>query len=309
MDANIQPNDWFTHIEKRKYSIAEQIGILLALILGGFIVAAIIQLIISFSMLNLSNLKSLDKEELLRMLALPQNFTKVLFMQLFSTMAIMALPAFAFAKIIKEKPLAYLGFLQKISLQQIVIVIVIALVGILMNGGLAELNKMIPLSKGLKQTFDQWEKDYEQQVMIFANMKTMGDYILALIVVAIFPAIFEELLFRSTIQRVLINMFKQPHVAIIVTAILFSIVHFSFYGLLPRLMLGVVLGYIYFYGKSIWLNALMHFINNGLAITALYFGGVKQDETFPVWVGLVAVAALIVLLQYFRKISKVTYKN
>lgn len=309
MDANIQPNDWFNNIEKKRYNIGEQLGILLGLIVGGFILAFIIQLIISLSILDFSNLNNLNKDELLQTFAKPQNFTKVLLMQLFSTMAVMAIPAFLFAKIINEKPLEYLGFLHKVTIKHLLLVIVISFAGIVLNGGLAELTKLIPLSKNLKQTFDTWENDYEQQVMIFANMKTFGDYVLAMIMVAIFPAIFEELLFRSTIQKFLINWFKQPHTAIIVTAIIFSLVHFSFYGFLSRLMLGVVLGYVYYYGKNIWLSILMHFINNGIAISAMYFYGMKQDTTSPIWIGAIALVAMVFLLKYYKVVSEKKYTN
>lgn len=63
----------------------------------------------------------------------------------------------------------------------------------------------------------------------------------------------------------------KPYLAIIVTALIFSAFHFSYFGFLSRMSLGIILGIIYFYTKTIWLPMLMHFINNGIGITILYF--------------------------------------
>ena len=311
MDTNIQPKDWFTEATKRRYNFWEQLAILIGLIIGGFIVTAIIQVAIGITMVDLKNLSNLNKDYLMQVIAKPENFVKVLLMQLLSTLVLMAVPAVLFVKIIKQQPIKYFGLNNRISTLQIVLVVVIALCGLGLSGGLGELNKLIPLSKGLKATFESWEKDYEQQVMIFANMKTVTDYILSIFMVAILPAIFEELLFRGVLQKILIDWFKKPHIAIIVTAIIFSAVHGSFFGLLPRMMLGMVLGYIYFYGKNLWLNILMHFINNGVAITAMYFatraGKNAQEtinETFPLWVGAVALVVMIALLSIYKKICE-----
>jgi len=62
----------------------------------------------------------------------------------------------------------------------------------------------------------------------------------------------------------------KPIVAIVVTAILFSAFHFSYFGFLSRMSLGIVLGLIYYYTKTIWLPILMHFINNAIGVSALY---------------------------------------
>ena len=45
--------------------------------------------------------------------------------------------------------------------------------------------------------------------------------------------------------------------------------------ILSRMSLGIMLGYIYFFTKTIWLPMLMHFLNNLVGITTLYF--VKGD--------------------------------
>jgi membrane protease YdiL (CAAX protease family) len=125
------------------------------------------------------------------------------------------------------------------------------------------------------------------------------------------PAIVEETFFRGTMQQLFISWFRNPWAGIIVTSILFSAIHMSYYGFLTRAMLGVVLGLLYYYGKSIWLNILAHFLNNAVAITLLYVyslkGKVSKDaleDHYPLWIGLMATIILIFLLIIFKKKSE-----
>jgi len=311
MDANIQPNDWFSEVSKPKISNLGKFGFLIGMIGVGAILAAIVQLGFMMSMTDMATMLSRDSGKLIEIMSKPENLTKVMLMQVLGTLVMMAVPAFLFARMISKQPLQQLGFNSKINYQQILLVIAIALVGMLLSGGLGTLNKMIPLSKYWEMKFKLLEDEYEKQVMIFANMKTLGSYFLSLIMIAILPAIFEELLFRGALQKLLIDWFKQPHIAILITSVLFSAVHFSFYGFLPRMMLGMVLGYLFFYSKNIWLNILMHFINNGVAITAMYIA-IKQGESpkdtmsegFPLWLGAIALVFTVGLLMVYKRVCE-----
>jgi hypothetical protein len=61
-----------------------------------------------------------------------------------------------------------------------------------------------------------------------------------------------------------------PHVAIILSAAIFSFIHFQFYGFLPRMFLGILLGYMFYITGSLWTSILMHFLNNGAAVVLYY---------------------------------------
>ncbi len=311
MDANIQTNDWLTNEMKPRISYFGQLGILLGLVIAGLILAAIIQFGFVLTMTDMKTLLSGDSKKLMAAMAQPENINKARWMQMFGTLAMMFIPAFVFAKIISKQPLNYLGVTSKITIQQIGLVIAIALSALALSGGLGELNKLIPIPHKWELKFKAMEDDYAEQVMIIGNMKTFGDYIISLIMIAILPAVFEEFLFRGALQKLLVNWFNQPHIAILVTSFLFSIVHFSYYGFLPRMALGMILGYIYYYGKSIWLNVSMHFINNGIAITAMYLATSKgqsakdvMDESYPLWIGAVALVFVVGLLMIYKKVCE-----
>lgn len=138
----------------------------------------------------------------------------------------------------------------------------------------------------------------------------------ALFVMAFIPALGEELLFRGCIQKGLENKIGNAHVAVWVTAFIFSFIHFQFYGFLPRAILGVALGYFYVYGKSLWIPIWAHFLNNATSVLAykmlyqetgetnLSTMGAPQELLFPAIAGgLLYVAAMLffVLVARYRK--------
>ena len=289
---------------KPRISYFGQFGILIGLVGAGLILAVIIQLFFALSMVNFSDLMGGNERALLKAMTLPENINKVRWMQMLGTFAMMFMPAFLFSLIVSKKPLQYFGLTKPTNTQLILLVIAIAVTALFLSGGLGELNKLIPISKKWEVKFKAMEDNYSDQVMMLANMKSIADYFISLIMIAILPAIFEELLFRGALQQLFIGWFKKPHVAIFVTSILFSVIHFSYYGFLPRLALGLMLGYIFYFSKNIWLSMLMHFINNGVAITALYFTTSKggdpkkvMDESYPLWV---AGVTLIIVLYLFK---------
>jgi len=94
--------------------------------------------------------------------------------------------------------------------------------------------------------------------------------------IAILPAIGEELLFRGVLQRIFANWTKNIHLGVWIAAILFSAMHMQFYGFLPRMMLGVLFGYLFVWSGSLLLPILCHFINNGSAVIYAYVAGVDQ---------------------------------
>src|SRR5437762_10427942 len=129
---------------------------------------------------------------------------------------------------------------------------------------------MIPITESLKLKFTKMEADYNKQVEAIIGLNNAGEYILALIIMAFLPALCEETLFRGGLQNFLTRSTRNPWLSILIVSILFSAVHFSFYGFLPRVFLGIVLGLIYYYTGSLWLSILAHFANNAIAVSQFY---------------------------------------
>ena len=122
------------------------------------------------------------------------------------------------------------------------------------------------------------------------NVDTIGGLLFNLVVIALIPAIGEELTFRGVLQQSLTRRMN-PHIAIILSAAIFSFIHFQFYGFLPRMFLGLLMGYMFYITNSLWTSMLMHFVNNGAAVVLYYLSnkGVIEDaehfgETTNVWI-------------------------
>lgn len=153
----------------------------------------------------------------------------------------------------------------------IIILFAIVITGLPFVNYLTELNNQmtIPFEK-LEDLLRSLEEQTESMMMKLIEVDNVGGLLVNLVMIAVIPAIGEELLFRGLIQRHLSESFKNVHIAIIVTAVIFSLVHMQIYSFLPRFFLGIVLGYMLFIGRSIWYPIIAHFINNALGVIFYY---------------------------------------
>lgn len=278
--------------------------ILIGLWFAGFIVGSVITIPIWMAMTGKSLMKMPTE------MLLPENVNALRMIQVISTAAIFFLPAYFTALIVNRKPLKLLGFNTRFNAKQLLLSLVIIFCAALVAGSLAEINEMIPIPKSLEVLFKKLENDYSSQVEAISNMKTFGDYIISIVMIALLPAVFEETFFRGGMQNLLTRSTKNPWLSIIITSVIFSIIHLSYYGFLARVCLGIVLGLIYYYSRSIWLNIAAHFFNNAFAVTQLYVLLQKgktvkdaMDDKWPIWAGLIATVALYALFVVFKKLS------
>ena len=154
----------------------------------------------------------------------------------------------------------------KLSRQNTILVIAIMMLITPFIGLLLQWNMMIPFPEWLLQ----FDVNSEAIVTAFLQMNTIWDLFYTILVIAVVPAIGEELLFRGYLQQKLGNWLSNPHTAILITAFLFSAIHFHFQGMIPRFVLGVLLGYLFYWSNSLWLPILAHFVNNAQAVIFSY---------------------------------------
>jgi membrane protease YdiL (CAAX protease family) len=142
---------------------------------------------------------------------------------------------------------------------------------------LSYFNEQISLPESM-QNIEIWMRKMEDANKAILQTLTANSTILILLVnlviMAILPALFEEFLFRGTLQPFFTKWFVNKHVAIIVTAFIFSAIHFQFYGFIPRFLLGIYLGYLFVWGKSLWLPVIAHFMHN--AVTLIFDYGAQR---------------------------------
>lgn len=284
-------------------SYPAQFGMLIGLIGAGLVVGMIVSVLVWMGMTGKSVFSMPD--EMLK----PEHYYAVIVIQAVSTFFMFFLPVYAVALICYYKPAKFLGFNTKFNQKQVFIIIGILLLTFPLSGSLAELNNIIPIPKDWAAKFKAMEDARAIQEAAMININSFAKFIVSLVLIGLLPGIFEEVCFRAGMQNILTRWFKGPWASIILTSVIFSVIHLSYYGFLVRFGLGVILGLIFFYTRSIWLSVIFHFLYNGIQVAALYFlhlSGRKTpakdlEQNFPLWAGLIALALIIFLFQKLRQ--------
>lgn len=221
------------------------------------------------------------------------------------------LPTLVTSFLLNRKPMQLLGFSGKIKLNQAGLVLAIMVIGLFVSSGLSFFNSHIPIPAGWKSIFEKWENNYNQGVETLIGLKSLGEYLLALIIIAFLPALCEETLFRGGFQNLLTRSIKMPWLSIVIVSIIFSAVHGSYYGFLSRFFLGVVLGLLYQYSGKIWLNILGHFVNNAIAVTMIYVYTLQgkpmkdvMNDNSERWSGILLLPVVIILFVLYKRVSE-----
>lgn len=150
-------------------------------------------------------------------------------------------------------------------------VIVISFMAV--NSLFIEWNANIHFPEFLKE-FETWararEKYAEEITKFLTVFNSTGEFLFAFLIIAILPGIGEELVFRGLLQPQLHRATGNAHVAIWISAILFSAIHMQFFGFVPRVLLGALFGYLYLWSGNLIIPMFAHFMNNGFSVLMLY---------------------------------------
>jgi len=135
----------------------------------------------------------------------------------------------------------------------------------------------------LPSAFADWIRSKEEQAgsltEMFLHMPHVGLLLFNLFMIALLPAVGEELIFRGIVQRGLHRQFGNAHVAIWVAAIVFSAIHMQFFGFVPRMLMGVAMGYLFYWSGNLWYPVIAHFTNNALAVVISF--GIQHGSVDP----------------------------
>ncbi len=195
-------------------------------------------------------------------------------LQILATILLMVLPALALSHYITGNLLKYsISFpvnTRRTLLSVLGLVALFPIVAISM-----QLNLKMELPSFLSE-LESWmrseETEKEKLTMLFLNMDSLLGLLFNLLMIAVMPALGEELLFRGSIQNSIAKAGHNPHIAIIISAFLFSAIHLQFYGFLPRFLIGVYFGYLFYYGGNIFYPISCHLLHNGIQVVMVYMG-------------------------------------
>lgn len=178
------------------------------------------------------------------------------------------------------------------------------------NSFFIEINANMDLPSFM-DNFEKFARQYEDKAEIVTNFLTTFDsnlyFIATIIVIAVIPAIGEELIFRGLLQNIIYRWNHRMHLAIWLSAILFSGIHFQFFGFLPRMLLGALFGYLYWWSGSLMIPIFAHFVNNAVSLVLVFLYqkelssyNAESTESEPVYVVLIFSVVTVLLLYYFR---------
>ncbi|MFD2906191.1 MULTISPECIES: CPBP family intramembrane glutamic endopeptidase [Sphingobacterium] len=213
----------------------------------------------------------------------------------------------------------YFERINKVSSLQYLFVFAAMLCFIPMMSLLAYWNESMQLPDSL-QGVQQWMRASEDSAAVMTKQiveeSTWGGLLINLIILAVVPAVGEEMVFRGCLQNIFGRWIWNKHVVIWLVAIIFSAFHMQFFGFIPRMLLGAFFGYLYVWSRNIYLPIFGHFINNASAtITAFYytrkgipFEEMNNFEQEPIWVYLASlIFTVIFVVLYYRSTKKIPY--
>lgn len=293
---SVPPKPWYSII------------ILVLMFFAGMFIGQFIGLFIS---LLTTDLSLADVPELLSMPLTEEKKAAILMLQGLGAIGGFIIAGLIYLVIVERVQLSALFSLKKINYWAIILTIVIVISFMFVNTVFIEWNMNFTFP-GFLRGFEEWASEKEEELKLVTDFLTefnsLGQFIIVFIVVAVIPGIGEELIFRGILQNKFHLLFKNIHVAIIVTAILFSGFHMQFFGFVPRLFLGILFGYIYYWSGNLWYPIIGHFINNGftLILIYLYQAGhigidIEVEDVYPLNIILIFSVITIYMLFSFWK--------
>ena len=297
----------------RGYSGWAQLAILLVFLGIGLIFAGLIQFYIGSKALGNSTLEIAEKgTAMMKALMKPENLNYAQTAQVFGVFFLLFFPSIAYI-LICHKNLFWAGFSKHFNYKQIIIAFLIISAASFFASPFADISKTFfthyPYWNALAKTA---EINYNDAIASMTGLHTSTQFIMGIFLIAFLPGLFEEFFFRGVLQNLFMRWWKKPALAIIITSILFSLVHASYYLFISRFILGCALGLLFYKSKNIWVNIFAHFINNLIALMQLFYlnnkTGIKpnindMDTPLPVWSVFITFAILYGLFILFEKIS------
>lgn len=282
--------------------------LLLLLIFAGAVVFTAIAFTIGFSIYGMETMLQLSTGD-------PRNLNLIKMVQIISSIGMFVIPALIYAKLQNRD---WLGYLKIVPVPVYLALLTI----VIMFSASPALEYTMQLNKGMKLPYflkevEAWMLRQELKMELMTKqlivMNSIPALLVNLLMLAIIPAFGEELIFRGGIQQIFTRWFRNYHIAIWLTAIIFSSIHFQFYGFFPRMFLGALFGYLLVWSGSLWLPILGHFLNNALAVFTAYWyqeQGLSVDKMFeaeassPLQISIGFILFIISMRYFYRYTQK-----
>ncbi len=286
----------------------------LTVVISAIVLPAGLQVVLYANHMNPSVMGNFKPEDYAR----PENAGFAKGMVVVNFIGFFLLPSLVFSWLADPSPFRFAGFKKPDQGRFILLGVLVILFSYFSVEWLALVNQQLVdhlLPASARAWIEKGESDIGGAEQNILNMKRLADLVTSVFLMGLLAAVGEELFFRGILQRIFIQLFKSPWWGIVVTAAIFSAMHEQFLGFIPRMLLGIVLGLLYWYSGSLYPAIIGHFVFNSLQIFLVYFKIVDQDQAaavpsrFLFATGIVSVIVVVILLRYLRKWSSATYTS
>ena len=240
----------------------------------------------------------------------PKSISLLKFFQTFQSIGVFIIPPFIVAWFLHDRPSIFLQYRKLPDLKSVLFVIAIISFSNPLINWLTEINSKLSLPEFMSSV-EIWMQDSEKQANqvteAFLSTSSLITVFSNIVMIAILPALGEELLFRGIVQQLIKKISGNAHAAIWISAAIFSALHMQFFGFLPRMVLGAMFGYMLEWSGTLWLPIIAHFVNNATAVIAYYLmqkgligNGIDKTGTSSDGSSYLVLVSIIFLFVFFR---------
>jgi hypothetical protein len=237
------------------------------------------------------------------------DFAFLKYLLIMQDVSLLAIPSIIILILMKSGSSAGLTELKIPKLKEVGLVIILAFCIFPVTSFTGQINSAMHLPgwlSGLEHWMIEKEDKANNLIDLLIPSNTFLTMMLNLLIIALTPAIAEEFIFRGVFQKIFYGLFRSGHLAIWFAAFLFSALHFQFFGFIPRFILGLVFGYLFFWSGTLWLPVISHFVNNAFPVVLAYLEGMDKLNApinVPLWKQAIVlplpVIISLVILYYF----------
>ena len=274
----------------------------------------------AFSVIGMSILSSItgismfEVSNITKWNATPKMLTYVRGMLLIQFLGLFVIPSLLFAYFSDPRPLKYIGLSKPIKPIYWILGIASLIIAIPLVEYTGLLNRQVNFG-GAQKWMQSMEDEALQQIKFMLGKHNLSQLITNIVFISLFAGIGEELFFRGVLQRLFIKAFKNPWLGILLTAFVFSALHVQFFGFIPRFLLGILLGAVYWYSGSLLTAMVAHFVYDAFFITWAYFQpqiiddseGTMFNGSVQIILALVSAALVALLVWVMKKNSTISY--
>lgn len=303
-----------------KSSVGKQFMILLLIIAGSLLFFTLLGILLAIPFIDEEVLLAINR---MGNAETPQDIALLKYFQIISQIGLFVASSFFFALLVSKKPLSYLKLNKAPKLTLIGVALLIGLISSPFLNWIMELNSQAHLPQFMS-SIENWMREMEIEASrlteLFLSGTSLSSLAVNLLMMALLAGLGEELLLRGIVQPLFIKLTNNAHAGIWIAAALFSLMHFQFFGFFPRLLLGALFGYYFYWSRNLWIPIIAHILNNGfIVLYTFYVGKVNLTPSFeesnttesssPLLIILSISLTFAGLLFFYREGLKQTNKN